>query len=117
MEGIAEYFKRVLREVRKFYPDWFIEKAEVDVDHVHLHIVISPKYSVSRVVETMKSVTSRRLREKFPQFLRKIYWDDGGIWARDFLFLRLALMSLRYENTCGIKESRTRVKRSLNYRK
>ena len=47
-------------------------------------MIIPPKYSISKVVEVMKSVTSKRLKEKFPQFLKKIYWDDRGIWARGF---------------------------------
>jgi REP element-mobilizing transposase RayT len=25
--GLAEYFKKVLREVREFHPDWFIEEV------------------------------------------------------------------------------------------
>jgi len=80
--GMAEYFKKVLRAVREFHPDWFIEEVGVDHDHVHLYRVIPPKYAVSKVVETLKSVTSRRLKEKFPHYLVKVYWDGGGIWAR-----------------------------------
>jgi putative transposase len=33
-------------------------------------------------VETFKSVTSRRLKEKFPHYLTQVYWD-GGMWARE----------------------------------
>ncbi len=87
MEGIAKYFGVALKEVRKFYPDWYIEEVGVDQDHVHLHMIIPPKYSVSKVVATLKSVTSKRLRDKFSHFLRKVYWDDGGIWARGFFIL------------------------------
>jgi putative transposase len=42
----AEYFKKVLQEVREFHPDCFIEKVGVDRDHVHLYMVIPPKYAV-----------------------------------------------------------------------
>lgn len=84
VRGIEAYFKKSLKEVREFYPDWYIEQIGVDADHVHLHVIIPPKYAVSKVVEVMKSVTSKRLREKFPHFLKKVYWDDGGIWARGF---------------------------------
>jgi putative transposase len=44
----AEYFKKVLQEVREFYPDCFIEKGGVDRDHVHLYMVIPPKYAVPK---------------------------------------------------------------------
>ena len=61
--GLAEYFKKVLRDVRELHQDWFIEEVGVDRDHVHLHMVIPPKYAVSNVVETLKSVTSRRIKD------------------------------------------------------
>ena len=96
-EGIADYFKKALKEVRKFYPDWFIEETGIDADHIHLHMIIPPKYSISEVVETMKSITSKRLKEKFSQFLKKIYWDGKGIWARGF-----------FVSTVGINESTIR---------
>jgi putative transposase len=97
VEGVAKYFKRVLGEVRKFYPDWFIEEAGINLDHVHLHMIIPPKYSVSKVIEAMKTITSKRLREKFPHFLKKIYWDDRGIWARGF-----------FVSTVGVNEATIR---------
>lgn len=81
MPGVAEYLKRVLRSVWEFHPDWFLKEIGVDRDHVHLHMVIPPRYAVSRVVETLKSVTSRQLKEKFPHMLHKVYWDGGGVWA------------------------------------
>ena len=84
VQGIAEYLKKAIGEVREFYPDWYMEEVGVEADHVHLCMVIPPKYSISKVVETMKSLASRRLREKFTHFLKKVYWDDGGIWARGF---------------------------------
>lgn len=80
--GIAEYLKKVLRGVREFHPDWFLEEIGVERDHGHLHMVIPPKDAVSKVVETLKSVTSRQLKEKFPHVLSKVYWDGGGVWAR-----------------------------------
>lgn len=84
MEGIGEYFKDVVREVREYHPDWYIEGVGVEEDHIHLQMVIPPRYSVSKVVEVLKSKTSKRIREKFPHFLKKIYWDGGGIWAQGF---------------------------------
>ena len=82
--GIGEYFKEALLEVRKFHPDWHIEEVGVDQDHVHIHMIIPPKYAVSNVVETLKSVTSRRMKMKFSHFFKKVYWDEEGIWARGF---------------------------------
>jgi Transposase IS200 like len=38
--GIAASLRIQLQEVRKFPPDWFIEEIGIEVDHVHLHMII-----------------------------------------------------------------------------
>lgn len=78
--GVKAYLEIKLREVRKYYPDWQYIEIGIEPDHVHLHMVIPPKYSVSKVVETMKSNTSRTLSDKF-KFLEQVYWDKKGIWS------------------------------------
>ena len=82
-KGVAEYLETKLREVRKYYPDWEYIAIGVGIDHVHLHMVIPPKYAVSMVVETLKKNTSRHLSEKFC-FLKEVYWDSEGIWSKGF---------------------------------
>ena len=52
-------------------------------DHVHVHMVIPPKYAVSMVVETLKKNTSRELNLKF-RFLKKFYRDNEGMWSTGF---------------------------------
>jgi len=71
------------REVRKYYPEWDYIAIGIDVDHVHIHMVIPPKYAVSEVVDIIKANTSRALKTKFG-FLSKVYWDKRGIWGKGF---------------------------------
>jgi putative transposase len=80
IKGVREYLEIKLQEVRKYYPDWEYMRIGIDEDHVHLHMVIPPKYAVSQAVETLKKNTSRWLREEF-HFLKDVYWDDRGIWG------------------------------------
>ncbi|MCP9468995.1 MAG: IS200/IS605 family transposase [Nitrospira sp.] len=80
--AIAEYLKKVLRTVREFHLDWFLEEIGGERDHVHLPMGIPPKSAVSRVVGTLKRVISRQLKEQCPHGLSKVYWDGGGGWAR-----------------------------------
>ena len=96
-EGLKQYLEKEIKEVRRVHPDWHIEEIGIEKEHVHLHMIIPPKYAISKVVEIIKSVTSRRMREKFSHFLSKIYWDDGGIWARGY-----------FVSTVGIDESTIR---------
>lgn len=88
-----EYLKTKLQEVRKYYPDWEYIEIGIDVDHVHLHMVIPPKYAVSMVVETLKKNTSRHLSQKF-RFLKDVYWDNDGVWSKGF-----------FVSTVGINEA------------
>jgi len=81
--GVARYLRVKLEEVRKWYPDWEYAAIGIEVDHVHLHMVIPPKYAVSWVVETIKKNTSRALSEKFA-FLKEVYWDEDGIWTKGY---------------------------------
>ncbi len=68
------------QEVRKFHPDWFIKEIGMEVDYVHLHMVIPPKDAVVQVMDTLKSVTSARLKENLPHFQCKVHWDGRGIY-------------------------------------
>jgi len=81
---VDSYLRKKLEEVRKFYPDWYFDEIGIDKDHVHIHMVIPPRYSVSKVVNVIKSNTSRALKKKFSHFLKKVYWDGGGIWSKGF---------------------------------
>ena len=81
--GVEAYLETKLREVTKYYADWEYIAIGIDVNHVHLHMIIPPKYSVSYVVETLKKNTSRQLSLKFC-FLSKVYLDNQGIWSKGF---------------------------------
>ena len=71
--GVKSYLKIKLQEIRKYYPDWEYIEIGIKPDHIHLYMVIPPKYAVSMVTETIKKNTSRSLNRKF-NFLKKAYW-------------------------------------------
>ena len=83
VKGVKDYLKIKLLEIRKYCPEWEYLEIGIDFYHVHLYMVIPPKYAVSKVVETIKSNTSKALKIKFA-FLKKVYWDDRGIWAKGY---------------------------------
>jgi len=83
VKGVKDYLKIRLLEIRKYYPGWEYLEMGIDLNHIHLYIIIPPKYAVSKVVETIKSNTSKALKIKFA-FLKRVYWDDKGIWAKGY---------------------------------
>jgi len=108
VRGVREYLQTKLEEVRKYHPDWEYISIGIDLEHVHLHMIIPPKYAVSKVVDIIKSNTSRALKEKF-RFLREsVYWDDGGIWGVGYFVCTVGLneaMIRKYVELQGKEEA------------
>lgn len=70
VRGVDTYFEKTLRTyLVDHYPDVILEEIKTQPDHVHIMVVIPPKYAISRVVGDMKANTSRELRQKF-EYLR-----------------------------------------------
>ncbi len=45
-------------------------------DHVHLLFQYHPDLQLSKLVNNIKSVTSRRLRQEYAEHLEKFFWKD-----------------------------------------
>jgi putative transposase len=45
-------------------------------DHVHLLFQYHPDLQISKLVNNVKSVTSRRLRQEYSEYLEKFFWKD-----------------------------------------
>jgi putative transposase len=58
--------------------------AEMDGedDHVHLLVNYPPKVALSALVNSLKGVSSRRLRQRFPAIARR-YWK-GVLWSPSY---------------------------------
>jgi putative transposase len=85
------YLEKALFTIQQFHPDVVIEKFSIQVDHVHLIVVIPPKYAVSAIIGKLKANTSREVRTRFP-WLKKIYWRNE-FWSVGF-----------FSSTVGINE-------------
>ena len=51
-------------------------------DHVHLLVETLPNTTQSRLVNSLKGVSSRFLRQEFPE-LEQYYWK-GGLWSPSY---------------------------------
>ncbi len=75
------FFKETLMEIGKRY--FFVfETVGVDEDHVHLLVQAAPRYSPSRVMQIIKSITAKELFKKFPELRKELwggeFWSDAG---------------------------------------
>ena len=60
---------------------WKIEELNIQEDHVHVLVRMRPEVSVSRMVQLFKGMTSKVIREEFPELKEflwgKSFWADG----------------------------------------
>ena len=54
-------------------------------DHIHLVMIIPPKYSVSEIVGKIKANTSREIRKRFP-WVKELY-TKNEFWSPWIFFL------------------------------
>ena len=64
--------------------DFEAELVEFDGedDHVHLLVNYPPKVAVSKLVNSLKGVSSRRLRQRHPEIAKR-YWR-GVLWSPSY---------------------------------
>ena len=78
---LQSYCKLVLRKISEQY-DFKILNLEVDIDHVHLLIEISPQRSVGSAIGILKSLSARMMFDKHP-ILKKKLWA-GSLWESSY---------------------------------
>jgi len=83
VKGVKEYAEKLFTHLPKLDSDIEVVKINVQVDHVHMVVVIPPRYAVARVVQYIKSQSAKALKAKFP-FLQKAYVAREGIWSRGY---------------------------------
>ena len=70
---------------KEMYQDYNAELREFsgESDHVHLLVAISPTVRISDLVWTLKSVSSRKIRQEFSQQIRYYLWGKK-FWTRSY---------------------------------
>ena len=84
------YIKQELKRIFKFIAKWKglrLIQWHVGDEHIHLYLIIPPKYSVSYIICILKSKSSSWLKKKTKKF------PPGSLWARGY-----------FASTIGINE-------------
>lgn len=68
----------------KVCKDFEAELVEFDGENNHVHLLVNypPKVEISKLVNSLKGVSSRLLRKKYPELL-KSYWK-GVLWSPSY---------------------------------
>ncbi len=63
-----------------------LEEINYEPDHVHLLLSLPPQATISQVINSIKTTTSRLIRKQFAEYLSKFYWKPV-FWNRSYLIL------------------------------
>ena len=78
--GVKAYLIKLFPKVMKEVPGCEIMKYNIQEDHVHMVMIIPPKYSVSAIVGKMKGMTSSQMRKKF-RWMKLRYSRENVVWS------------------------------------
>ena len=92
--GVKGYLEKLFPKVIEQLPGCEIIKCSIQSDHIHMVMIIPPKYAVSTVVGKIKGMTGSELRKKF-EWLNKRYWKENIVWSPGY-----------FVSTVGIEEEK-----------
>lgn len=71
--------------MRAVCTDFEVELVEFNggANHVHLLVNFPPKLALSKLVNSLKGVSSRRLRQEFPDLVHH-YWRTNRLWSGSY---------------------------------
>ena len=82
---VGEVARETERCIRAFTEQKGGELLElnIQIDHVHLLVLVPPKVSISNFVGTLKGRTAIRIFNKFKNLKKKPYWGNH-FWSRGY---------------------------------
>jgi len=102
---LAERLKEIVEEVAQHFGVEIIEQ-ETDKDHIHILFSSRPTIMLSRFVNSLKSVASRKLRREFPEVMKRELWG-GKFWSPSYFIATTGQVKLedvkRYVQSQGRK--------------
>jgi putative transposase len=81
----AQHLTRLEEIMRAVCADFECELAEFNGEnnHIHLHVNFPPKVALSKLVNSLKGVSSRRMRQEFPDLMRH-YYRATKLWSGSY---------------------------------
>jgi len=83
------FTKAILNDIKSIFlnicKDFEAELIEFDgeKDHVHLLINYPPKVAISKLVNSLKGVSSRLIKKHHDDYIRKFLWK-GNLWSPSY---------------------------------
>ena len=88
--GLRGYLRKLFPRVLRSLPGCEIIEYNIQIDHIHIVMIIPPKYKVSEVINRIKAQTASRLRKKV-SWLSKVYWKENIVWSPGYFVSTIGL--------------------------
>jgi putative transposase len=88
--GLRGYLRKLFPKIIRSLPGGEIIEYNIQIDHIHMAMIIPPKYKVSEVISRIKTQTASRLRKKF-LWLSKVYWKENIVWSPGYFVSTICL--------------------------
>ena len=85
-----------------------IVELNIQLDHVHLLVMVPPKVSVSQYVGTLKGRTAIRVFNRFRELKQRRYWGNR-FWARGYCVDTVGLDEEKIRAYVRYQERRERI--------
>jgi len=88
--GVKGYLSKLFPKVMREMPGCEIVEVNIQPEHVHMLMVIPPKYAVSDVIGEIKQYTASKIRIKFA-WLERVYWKENVVWSPGYFVSTVGL--------------------------
>jgi len=82
LNWLEDEFIRILSD-----QDCGVEDFNGEGDHVHALISLHPSITPAKLINTLKTVSSRMIKKNFGPELKKHYWGTNALWSRSYCLL------------------------------
>jgi putative transposase len=80
------HLTRLEEIMRAVCADFECELVEFNGENNHIHLLVTfpPKVAIARLVNSLKGVSSRRMRQEFPDLARHHYYRATKLWSGSY---------------------------------
>ena len=88
--GVRGYINKLFPKIMKEMPRCEIIEQNIQEEHIHMLMVIPPKYAMSDVIGEIKQYTASKIRKKF-MWLEKVYWKENVVLSPGYFVSTVGL--------------------------
>jgi len=88
---IVDFLKQKIREI-SIRSDVKMLNIECDKDYFHMIFKTKPKLDIPKYLNTIKTITSREIKRKFPEVKKKLYKE--AFWSRSYFLATTGQVTL-----------------------